>query len=524
MDTIFSIIFILISSAFYTAISLKFLHVFQLSSYRINGVVNWLKFTHFEHILRFVAYAFFSTGLTIVTILAFPFEFIKYLSYVFFFGFGILFLILSYGKKVKTPLIITSRMKRLIITNAFVSLGFAFGAWGLSLTPVSVAGYSIVIALVPLSCLISFGIMYYPEKLIARSYIIDATDEIEKLKIDGLKVVGITGSYGKTTAKNILFAMLSTKYRVCASPASYNTPLGICRTVNDHLESGDEILIVEMGARYKRDIAELCEIAKPDFGIITGVGNQHLETFGSEEDIANTKFELSEYITDGLVAFNCSDNGAKALADRRANNKIIINDRDGDITYSDVKYNKNGCSFTLSYKDETVNVKTSLLGDYVPALISTCAGIAVHLDVPLCACARAVEYFKPVPHRQELIVSGNKTIIDDAYNANTVGARSALATLSLFEGTKIIVTPGLVELGDYEATANEEFGAHIAKVCDYAIFVGLRGKFMTKGAINAGMDATRIIGVKSLSEAQKWLENYTDEATVLFENDLPDNY
>ncbi|MBQ7226817.1 MAG: hypothetical protein IJX05_00270 [Clostridia bacterium] len=524
METALNITFILVTTVILTAISMKMLHIFQLSSYRIRGVVNWLKVSHYDYLLRYIAYAFFSGGITLLFNFAFPQENVHYFSFLFFVLFGCVFCILGFTRKAKVPLVVTSRMRRLILVNAVVCSGLAVGAWALSLTPVKEASYSLITALVPLACLISYGITYPFEKLIAKSFIKDATEEIDKLKEQGLKVVGITGSYGKTTAKNVLFAMLSTKYRVCATPASYNTPLGICRTVNDTLEEGDEIFIAEMGARRRGDIKELCEVAKPDAGIITGVGNQHFETFGSLEAIADTKYELVEALKDGYAVFNCADEGAKKLSKRKYSNKVTAGAEGNDVVFSDVSVGPFGSKFKLTCGNETVNVKTKLLGSHIPALIATCAGLALKMDVPLCACAKSCEKLAPIPHRLELLKSGDMTIIDDAYNSNTAGAKNALETLASFDGKKIIVTPGIVELGSLESSANEEFGRQIAEVCDLAIFVGSRAKHLTAGAIKGGMTVDRIVCVNSLKEAQNYLAGVSEKATVLFENDLPDNY
>ena len=527
METALDTIFIFATTVLLAAAGVKMLHMYQLSSYRLHGVFNWLKVTHYEYLLRYFSLAFFATGITLLFNFCFPYENVHYFSYLFLAFFGVLFCILSFGRKAKVPLALTPRMIRLIMTNTVVCAAFAVGGWGLSLTPMLEAGYAVLPALLPLAALISYGITYPVERMIAKSFIKDATEEIDKRKADGLTVVGITGSYGKTTAKNILFAMLSTKYRVCASPGSYNTPLGICRTVNDSLEDDDNILIAEMGARRRGDIKELCDVAKPDHGLITGVGSQHYETFGSLEAIADTKYELIEALpAGGAAVFNIADEGAAKLSERYGGeNKIMAGgDENCDARYSDVTFGPFGCKFNLTCGGETLPIKTKMLGRHIPALICACAALAAKLDVPLCACVRACERLAPVPHRLELSLAGNKTIIDDAYNSNTAGAKNAVELLGSFDGLKVIVTPGIVELGDMEADANKEFGRQIAAVCDRAIFVGARAKHLRAGAEEAGMAEDNMSSVASLKEARGLLADITEKAVILFENDLPDNY
>lgn len=527
METALYPIFILTTTVLLSVASIKMLHMYQMSSYRLHGVFNWLKISHYEYLLRYFSFAFFACGITVLFNLCFPYENLRYFSYLFFVFFGVLFCVFAVGRKSKVPLALTPRMIRLIMVNTVVCLLLSVGGWGLSFTPMLEAGYAVLPVLLPLAALISYGVTYPIERMIAKSFIKDASEEISKLKANGLKVVGITGSYGKTTAKNILFAMLSTKYRVCASPNSYNTPLGICRTVNDNLAPDDNVLITEMGARRRGDIKELCELATPDHGIITGVGSQHCETFGSLEAIADTKYELIEALPeDGAKVFNAADAGAAKLAERCSDkNKITAGESDDcDARYGNVEFGAFGCMFDLTCDGETIAVKTKLLGRHIPALICACAALAVKMGVPLCACARACERLAPVPHRLELISAGDKTIIDDAYNSNTAGAKNAVELLESFEGLKVIVTPGIVELGDMEAEANKEFGRQIAGVCDRAVFVGARAKHLRSGAEEAGMSEDSIFNVSSLKEAQKLLAEITEKAVILFENDLPDNY
>lgn len=527
METALDTLFIFVSAAILSAAGVKMLHMYQLSSYRLRGVFNWLKVTHFEYVLRYFSFAFFATGIILLFNFSFPYENVHYFSFLFFALFGVLFISLAVGKKSKVPLALTPRMIRLIMTNTVVCVALAVGGWGLAQTPLLEAGYAVLPVLLPLSSFVSYAVTYPIERIIAKSFIKDATEEIDKRKAEGLKVVGITGSYGKTTAKNILFAMLSTKYRVCASPGSYNTPLGVCRTVNDALEDTDEILIAEMGARRRGDIKELCEVAKPDYALITGVGSQHYETFGSLDAIADTKYELIESLPEGANAvFNVADDGAAKLANRfsGAGKMCAGETQDCDARFTDVRFGSFGCEFALTIGGETVNVKTKLLGRHIPALIAACAALAVKIGVPICACERACERLAPIPHRLELISAGDRTIIDDAYNSNTAGAKNALEVLSAFDGVKVIVTPGIVEMGALEADANKEFGRQIAASCDRAIFVGARAKFLFAGALEAGMAEQNIRSVASLKEAQSLLAEITEKAVILFENDLPDNY
>ncbi len=530
MDTALDVIFIFVSGILLSVASIKMLHMYQLSSYRFKGVLSWLKASHYDYVLRYFTFSFMTAGFMLLFRFCFPWDWEAgehYFSFLFYIVFGIAFIAVAFARKAKVPLAITPRMRRLILTHTVVCFAFSVGGWAIcEYTSLYECGYAILPVLVPLMSAISYLLTYPIERLIARSFVRDASEEVATLKEKGLKVVGITGSYGKTTAKNILAVMLSGKCRVCATPKSYNTPLGLCRTINDVLEEGDSVLIAEMGARRRGDIAEICRVAPPDYALITGVGCQHFETFGSLEAIADTKYELVEALgEDGLAVFNCADDGARALSERRKGRKVLTgNAEDCDIRFTDMTISPDGTHFKVKRQGECACVYTPLLGRHIPALICACMAIAVDMGVSLEDCAHSCEKLAPVEHRLEVIHAGDKTIIDDSYNSNPSGAKNALEVLSAFGGKKVIVTPGMVELGGLENDANRTLGAHIAEYCDVAVLVGSRAKVIRSGATDAGMSGDSIVMAPTLDAAKKYLASLEGECAILFENDLPDNY
>lgn len=353
--------------------------------------------------------------------------------------------------------------------------------------------------------------------------------------------VGITGSYGKTTAKNILLAFLSEKYRVCATPGNFNTPMGIARTAYENLADGDELFLAEMGARHKGDIAELASLVRPGYGMITAIGTQHLETFGSQEAIAECKNELVLGLAEGGTAvFNGDNDGCLALYDRCEGKKHISGrDESGaaavlaggtarsqfDCFYGGVKCGERGTEFTLVAGGRAERIVTPLVGGHVPSVIAECAALAMELGISLESIKKAASGLKPVAHRLELLYNGSDVIIDDAYNANESGARAAVETLRLFAPrTRVLVTPGIVELGARQRDANFALGMFAADKCDYAIFVGPNAAALYAGAAAGGMDKTRLFVAGGLNEAMEILKTIKGERAVLFENDLPDNY
>lgn len=529
MDKIAALIIIIVSAFMLTLVSHKMFLIFQLSSYRARGVWNWFKITKIDYIVRYFALAFLSFIAMFVYVACFyRYVYVRYLGMLAFIGLCILFIVLTRREKSKVPLKFTARMVRFNIVTfilyAALALGVMFAAKYVK------ASYSLIGILaffVPFVVTLAHFIVLPFETLNNYSYKVRAKGKLETMQ--EMIRIGITGSYGKTTTKTILAKMLENKYRVCYGKASYNTPMGICKVVNNDLPDDTQIFVAEMGARFVGDIKELAEMVRPNYGIITAIGNQHLETFGSLENIANTKYELVENLCPGGKAlFNGDSEPNVALFEKTQGEKLLTG-KEGtvgaEVFYKDVIQGADGVEFTLHIGGRDYPVKTQMLGGYIPSLMTLCAALAYELGVTAEEIVSTCEKTEPVPHRLELIKSGDMVIIDDAYNANVEGAESALAALAGFDGrVKVIITPGLVELGKEEKQANTDLGEKIGKVCDVAIFVGERGKQLAEGAMKAGMSEDKVKQVATLGEAVEFLRGVEGKTAVLFENDLPDNY
>jgi len=532
----FYIIYTILAAALTTAASYKIMQMLQLGSYRVKGLNAWFKMSKYDYIWRYFALSFLSVVVMVVYIAAFSklAELAHYFGALAFFIFGVLFIIISLKSSVqKTPLKLTKRIWRLmvvsLILNASVILALLF--IGAQIPNIDYYAFSgLAYLAIPGTTILAHFIMLPIEILIKKSYIKKAARAIGDKQ--NLIKIGITGSFGKTSAKNVLHKMLEKKYKTVSTPASFNTPMGICKTVNELLSDETEVLIAEMGARYEGDIIALCDMVKPQIGIITGIGNQHLETFGSLEVLYKTKYSLiGSLAADGKAFFNGeSENALKMYGECPLENKTVAfnkelhkNDENAAVYY-DVKYDKNGAKFKLKIGGEVVDIKTKLLGKHIPNLITLCASVAHNLGVSLDEIALAAKELLPVKHRLELIDNGDTIVIDDAYNSNLDGVINALEVLSLFEGVKIIVTPGLVELGKEEAKANTQLGKEIAKYADYAILNSTLSTYIKKGCMLNSMGEDKIIIADGLKDAMTKLEKIeAARKVILFANDLPDN-
>ncbi|MDO4357937.1 MAG: UDP-N-acetylmuramoyl-tripeptide--D-alanyl-D-alanine ligase, partial [Clostridia bacterium] len=341
--------------------------------------------------------------------------------------------------------------------------------------------------------------------------------------------IGITGSYGKTSTKFALLTILSEKYNVLASPASFNTPMGLSRVINTQLNDKHQVFIAEMGARHVGDIRELVGLVHPKYGLLTSVGPQHLETFGTIQNIANTKYELIDGLPEDGVAFFADD--AKLvheLYERCPVEKVLtgINGLGQELRAENLRVTINGSKFDLVTEDGRVKpCTTRLLGRHNISNIVLAASVALKLGLTLDEIGAGIRKIAPVEHRLQLI-KGAMTVIDDAFNSNPSGAQEALNVLSGFPQNRIIITPGFVEQGEKEEELNYQFGAQMAGKVDVAILVGKKhSRPIHDGLTVAGFDEANIYVVPNLDEASVVLRQIGKAGdTVLFENDLPDNY
>ncbi len=423
----------------------------------------------------------------------------------------------------KTPVTLTPRFKRLYAVLVFIIAVFSYFAIVLLNFADAVWGnrFFNILRYVPLSL---FPLLMIPlaalANLVAKVYEVPRNKKYvkaakEKFKSSGLKVVGITGSFGKTSTKQILFEILSKKYRVLSTPRSHNTPLGLALAINNNDLNEFDIFIAEMGARHLGDIEELCQICPPDYSLITGICPQHLESFGTIENVIKAKSEILTYTKEeAVIASDCFELFAPAPC--KATRADCV---------TDIVCDCSGTSFNLTLGGKTERVTTKLLGKHCAENIALAAQIAFKLGMSLAEIKQAVEGLDYVEHRLQLIKSGEVNILDDGYNSNVKGAAAAIEVLKSFKGRKIAVTPGLVELGILEEEENRALGEKLVGL-DFVILVG--DTLVTpvrEGYLSGGGEAQKIKTVPSLSAAQNELKGIlTAGDTVLFLNDLPDIY
>lgn len=488
---------------------------YQLKMYYILDTFSSLKFNNLESYLLEIT-IFFNVLFAFLTKLSFV-----YLSLFVFFSLSFLIILKNSTKNNKNKLNFTKRFIRFfvlfILLNLFV---FSFLIFFLFKTKY----FALIFANMFLINFVIFlfsHILILPIEFIIKSYYIKKSkNKLKKCK--NLKVVAITGSYAKTSVKNYLYELLKNKYKVCKSPKSFNTQMGITKTIINNLKLDDEILILEMGADRVHDINKICKIVKPDYSIITAVVNQHLKTFKNFNNIVKTKYELIENTKkDGVVVLNGENKTTTDFYEVTSLKKYLVG-KNSTFYAKNIKTTFKGTTFNLISDDKCLEINTKLLGKHNVENLLLAIKMAEILGVNLNVIAKVVEKIKPVEHRLNLIENAGKFILDDSFNTNSVGAKCAIEVLKEFPNKKIVITPGIVELGKDSYKENFMLG-ELLKEIDYIIITNKTNQV----ALLDGLNDRRknVFVVENLTEATTKLNEFFNVGDcVLFLNDLPDCY
>lgn len=444
----------------------------------------------------------------------------------------------------KRPLVMTARMRRLLIAGGFLAVVLAAGlALGIvTLHPV-ISTILVLIAgglVTGLSeiLLVAANVVTKPaESRIRRHYLGLAA---ARMKMVDPVVVAVVGSYGKTSTKHILAQLLQPSVNTLPTRKSFNTLMGVTRVINEDLTPEHRVFIVEMDAYAQGEIAAMSDLVHPRMAIITAVGPQHMERFGTIERIAGAMYEVASALPpDGTLIVYTGDQAGAVLAERaRADQRHLIRYAladdaetvDADVVASSIRIDSHGGAFRWRWDAKGLDreVTIPLLGRHQVANVSAALAAVRTLGYSIDDAIAAAASLEQVEHRLQLMASaGPLTVIDDSYNANPVGVHNGLDVLAAMSGAhKFLVTPGLVELGSVETEENRRYGEHAAKVCDHVIVMSAKtSAALCAGLRDGGMTEDRIHVVDTLDEATTLLQRLSRPGdVVLFANDLPDTY
>lgn len=437
-------------------------------------------------------------------------------------------------KDAKKQLVFTKRVSRLLVT--FLLILF------LAITPFFYADFAynsillvfyaiVIIQILPIFLILANIFLSPYEKLTQKRFLNSAKRKIRQL---APQTIAITGSYGKTSTKHILNHILSFVAPTLCTPGSVNTPMGITRIIREKLTKDHKYFIVEMGAYGIGSISRLCDLTPPNYGIITAVGNAHYERFKSIDNVAQAKFELNQAVNenDGLTYVN-SDSVNQNYIKRYGRNFILVGqDKDSDNQYkvSQVKLLTSGLQFKIKYKRNSYLINSPLYGLHHVNNIALCFALCHQIGIAEDTIISALNSLPQIKHRLEIINNDHgPIIIDDSYNSNPDGFKSALDVLKLLKqknGRSILVTPGMVELGDLHDEKHSELAKKALETVDVVLVI-MPNRIPTFYSTfrDAMSDKQQLLNFENFADAKKWIDaNANAKDVILYENDLPDLY
>ncbi len=430
------------------------------------------------------------------------------------------------------PLAWTRRLRTLAaVAFALVVVVVVIGLVTGLTAPLAVVAALAVPALVDLACAVTAPV----ERRLSKPFVEAATARLRRVHP---VVVGVTGSYGKTSTKGHIAHLVRPDRSVVATPASFNNRVGLARAVNEHLADGTEVFVAEMGTYGPGEIAELCRWCPPDIAVITAIGPVHLERFGSEERIVEAKAEILGRAAD--VVLPVDDERLAALAEQAAaDGKRVLRcstvDPAADVG---VLRSSDGDGLSVWVSGRSLAAQTAVPEGVQPTNLACAIGVALLLGVEPATIASRLGDLPPVEHRLEAgRAASGATIFDDTYNANPAGAAEALAVLGRWAGNgspagpsggllRVVVTPGMVELGPRQGEENRRFAAACAAVATDLLVVGRTNRSALMAGATSGDGARLTVqSVDRRDQAVDWVRQHLGPGdVVLYENDLPDHY
>lgn len=497
------------------------LHMFQQNRYELKRYTKWL----FSFKLFFA-----ELSITYICLMIICYFIPRYYGHILCIVISLIFAaILIYNeanKKYVKALVYTARIKRTLVLFIVLMLSCIYFLVNKYNEHISVVG--IISIILPSLLIYPVAIILMPfEYLIKKKYESEARSILNKH--NNLIKIGITGSYGKTSTKNIVTEILSNSYYTLKTPHSYNTPMGITRTLRENLKNTHEVFVCEMGADHVGDITYLMNMVKPKYGIVSSIGPQHLNTFMSIDNIVREKMREIEMLPEDGVGIINLDNDYIARYPIRNICKIIsvgINNPNSDYLARNIVYSKEGTSFEVTINNEDYKFETVLLGEHNVLNILLAIALSVELQIEPNKIVEAVKNLSSIEHRLEAKKINGYSFIDDAFNSNPSGCLYALKALSMMPNKRVIVTPGLIDLGEQENRANYDFGKNMLGLVDFVILVGKnQTKYIYKGLNDVNFNLENVVVVDSIYDAFNYVySHFSSEDTILLENDLPDAF
>ena len=497
----------------------EFCYIWQLKEYR------WDRFRDFlatrQGKVYWTRYSILWRSLVAIFIFLWPFNSVLVIKYalVVFFIFDI---ISQIYRLVRHKIILPVRTKKAIVVIASsmaVEGGLFFYSRDWTLLFLLIILRFIIIS----SAIIVFQ---YPNRALKRYYILHAAKKLGQCK--NLIIIGITGSYGKTSVKEFLSNILSAKFNVVKTPKNINTEIGIADFILKTDFSNSDIFVVEMGAYRVGEIAQICEMVKPSIGVLTAINQQHLSLFGSVRKIQQAKYELLRSLPKSGLAITNADNiyCKEFLSELDANAQTFGADAEfnPDCLITGVKQSYKDLSCSFKVRDQAAGACVPILGEHNCSNIAPCILVGLHLGMDLETIMAQAKKLKPLDQKLKFFTYGNTIIIDDSYNSNPEGFCSALHLLGSFPSDRfrVVITRGMIELGGQSDDIHERIGGEIAYCADELVLISKNAEIpLRKGVGNKYR--TKIVLKENPEELfQYLLEIKNKKYVILLESRIPE--
>src|SRR4051812_21471482 len=431
----------------------------------------------------------------------------------------------------KIPLRLTWRARRVLTIATIVAVAafvFATRLYMDAEVRAPLIAASFVFALLPLALIVANAVLAPYENQTQRSFYSEAVTQLARVHPF---VIGITGSYGKSSSKAMLAHILQFHGPTLAASGSINTVMGVTRHIREDLVPGHRFMVVEMGAYAVGSIKRLCALTPPSAGLITAVGDMHLDRFGSTEAIFEAKSELAKALPPGgILVCNADSPNALRIARQSTHSRVLLYGEHHpgglDTRLEKVRFTKQGTHFVLQTADRAYTCFTPLLGRPIVLNLAGAFTLATAVGVDPEVAVASFRTLKPVSNRLEVVEDAGVTWIRDAYNSNQYGFRAALEVAAdLPAARRFLVTPGVIELGPEQHSVNRALSREAAMVCDGTVVVSETNRVAFAEGHRDAEREDRLVPVSNRTEAFRWLhEHLHDGDVVILENDLPDLY
>ncbi|HFQ61530.1 MAG TPA: UDP-N-acetylmuramoyl-tripeptide--D-alanyl-D-alanine ligase [Epsilonproteobacteria bacterium] len=470
---------------FILAMGYYFITNLQWYSYKLNRVL-------FHHTKTWWHFAYFLVPFALYMLVD------SVSDYSFVVVIGYLIALYFWYKGLDKPLVFTGRVKRFFAAMLLFAIFIA----------VALQHFAVVIPI-----FLAYFVSLFIEKMLFNGFKVKAQKKITSM--DGMQVVGITASYGKTSIKNYVEHLLKAKYKTYATPRSVNTLGGVMIDVNNDLPEDTEVYVVEMGARGEGDIAEISTFVNPHYVVVGKIGPAHIEYFKTMENIRNTKMEILQ--TDRLKQAWIHESAmVKPEANvhtfgEKANLDIRSNIAAPEFIIEDVEATLESTSFTLN----GVRYSASILGAFNAMNLAAAVLVAKELGLTDEQIQKQLSTLKPVDHRLQRIDAGGKVILDDSFNGNIDGMMASFDLATTYEGRKVVITPGLVEVDD---ALNVQVAQRANEVFDVVVVTG----DLNYAIFKEHVDADKLVKLATKGGMETMLVEQTLPGDlILFANDAP---